>query len=145
MLGTGTVKLSTAVPWELGGCWGTSLVTAPEWEAFVAEVEGRLESGKRVARGCHGVCLGPALSSLFEDFASKAAGSHGYIFKGGNGVTSLGSSVESGRVGSKVDLHMVVRRPCQWPGAEVILVAERQGYRWHDVTGCGSPVPVPRR
>lgn len=89
-------------------------------------MEGGPESGKRVGRGCRGVCPGLALSSHFEDFALKAAGSHGSILKGGNGVTRLGSSVESGWVGSEVDLQMVVRWPWQWPGAEVILVAERQ-------------------
>lgn len=108
----------------------------------MTEMEGRPELGKKVGRGCHGVWQGLALSSCFEDFALKAAGSHGSVFKGGNGVTRLGSSVESGWVGSKVDLHMVVRWPWQWPGAEVMLATERQV--GHNVTWRGSPASMPR-
>lgn len=47
-------------------------------------------------QGCHGVCQGLALSSPCEEFALRAIGSHGRVFKAGSGVTRSGSSVESG-------------------------------------------------
>lgn len=67
------------------------------------------EGGWAEGKGCHGVRQGLALSSHLEEFASRAIGSRGRVFKAGNGVSRFDSSVESGWEGSKADPKMVKR------------------------------------
>lgn len=98
----------------------------PRWEGSATEKWKADQSEEREwaeDKVCHGVWQGPALSRHFEEFALRADGSYGRVFKAGDGVTRLGSCVVSGWDSSKADLK-VVRRPWQWPGTEVMLVTK---------------------